>query len=82
MTAPLNIVLTEWQTRRPDSGSGLEGRLLGDPADRAVAAELATAGLLEVTELRAGLSVQSFSQHECCCHWPSPSPHTHSRTPG
>lgn len=61
MTAQLDIVLTEWQTRRPDPGSGLDGRSLGSPAERVLAAELAKAGLLEVTELLAGLSIQSFS---------------------
>ncbi|MBN9519477.1 restriction endonuclease [bacterium] len=54
------IRLTEWQTRTPEPGSGLEGRTLG-AADRALAAELAKAGMLEVTELRAGLLVRSYS---------------------
>src|SRR5262245_7543043 len=53
--------MSEWQARRPEPGSGLQGRSLGSPAERGLAAELARAGLLEVTELRAGLSVQSFA---------------------
>jgi 5-methylcytosine-specific restriction enzyme subunit McrC len=55
------IPLTEWETRRPEPGSGLEGRGLGTSGERSLASELGEAGFLEVTELRAGLMVRSFS---------------------
>src|SRR5262249_51099785 len=55
------ITLTEWETRRPEPGSGLEGLCLGRSVERTLASELGEAGLLEVTELPAGLMVRSFS---------------------
>src|SRR5271155_4789459 len=55
-----SITLTEWETRRPDPGTVLEGRLLSKN-ERCLASEMGEAGLLEVTELRAGLLVRSFS---------------------
>lgn len=59
--AGVEIRMAEWETRTPQPGSGLEGRALSGSADRAVVGELAKAGLLEVTELRAGLMIRSFS---------------------
>ena len=59
--AGVEIRMAEWETRTPQPGSALEGLTLSDSADRAVVSELAKAGLLEVTELRAGLMVRSFS---------------------
>ena len=62
MTVPgVEIRMAEWETRTPEPGSALEGLALSGSADRAVVGELAKAGLLEVTELRAGLIVRSFS---------------------
>jgi 5-methylcytosine-specific restriction enzyme subunit McrC len=55
------ITLSEWTTRRPEPGSGLEGLSLGNDRERALAAGLARSGLLEVSELRAGLMVRSYS---------------------
>src|SRR5262245_22430510 len=60
-TGPIEIILREWETRQPEKGNGLEGRSLSSTADRALAGELANAELLEVTELRTGLLVRSFS---------------------
>src|SRR5262245_20772330 len=57
----VEIRMNEWETRLPQPGSGLEGRALAGPADRLIASELAKAELLEITELRAGLSIRSFS---------------------
>lgn len=57
----VEIRMVEWETRSPLPGSGLEGRALETSTDRAVAVELAKAGLLEVTELRSGLKLRSFS---------------------
>lgn len=57
----IEIRMAEWETRIPEPGSGLENRALSGSSARAVAVELAKAGLLEVTELRAGLMVRSFS---------------------
>jgi 5-methylcytosine-specific restriction enzyme subunit McrC len=59
--ASTEIRMSEWEIRSPLPGSGLEDRALSSSADRAVVCELANAGLLEVTELRAGLKVRSFS---------------------
>jgi 5-methylcytosine-specific restriction enzyme subunit McrC len=59
--AAVEIRMTEWETRLPQPGGGLEGRALAGPADRLLAGELAKADLLEITELRAGLSIRSFS---------------------
>jgi 5-methylcytosine-specific restriction enzyme subunit McrC len=57
----VEIRMNEWETCLPQPGSSLEGRALAGPADRLIAGELAKAELLEITELRAGLSVRSFS---------------------
>jgi 5-methylcytosine-specific restriction enzyme subunit McrC len=54
-------LLTEWETRRPEPGSGLKGLSLQDNKERALTAELGRSRLLEVTELRAGLMIRSFS---------------------
>lgn len=57
----VDITLTEWDTRHPTHGSGLEGRALRDTAVRELAEELARLTMLEVTELRTGLMVRSFA---------------------
>ena len=59
--AVTGMTLMEWETRRPEPGSGLEGRSLHNEQERALTTELAKSGLLEVTELRAGLMIRSFS---------------------
>lgn len=59
--AGIAIRMAEWETRTPEPGSGLEGRALSGSENRAMVGELAKAGLLEVTELRAGLMVRSYS---------------------
>jgi 5-methylcytosine-specific restriction enzyme subunit McrC len=55
------FTMKEWETLRPEPGSGLETRTLSSKEDRLLAEDLAKAGLLEVTELRAGLLIRSFS---------------------
>lgn len=57
----INFTMKEWETLRPEPGSGLEVRTLSSKEDRLLAADLAEAGLLEVTELRTGLLIRSFS---------------------
>ncbi len=59
--APTAVVIREWTTRRPDPRSGLEGLAFANNQDRVLAEELGKSGLLEVTELRAGLMIRSFS---------------------
>lgn len=57
----IQITMTEWETRRPELGSGLDGVFLHGGEDRAAALRLGDRGLLAVTELRTGLMIQSFS---------------------
>jgi 5-methylcytosine-specific restriction enzyme subunit McrC len=58
----LSFRLTEWQTVSPAPGSQTEGVELGDdPGVRDLARRLSDAGILEVVELRSGLSVRSTS---------------------
>ncbi len=59
--AAVSVRLREWESRQPEPGSLLAGRSLSDPAARTLAEQLTRAGLLEVVELRAGLSVQATS---------------------
>lgn len=55
-----HVRLGEWQRLGPrDSGGALSGLSLGDDAQRALAQRLK--GVLSITELRAGLEVQSFA---------------------
>ena len=57
-----SVRLAEWQTISPDPGSPTEGVGLGDdPAVRDLARRLSETGMLEVQELRTGLSVRSTS---------------------
>lgn len=57
-----HVRLAEWQSITPAPGSPTEGVELGDdPAARALARRLSEAGMLEVLELRTGLSVRSSS---------------------
>jgi 5-methylcytosine-specific restriction enzyme subunit McrC len=58
----LSLRLVEWQTISPAPGTLTEGVGLGDdPQGRDVARRLSDAGILEVVELRSGLSVRSTS---------------------
>ena len=61
MTAVSSVTLSEWQSVDPDPDSVLSGRVLSGPRERALAELLADARMLEVSELRAGLSIRSFS---------------------
>ncbi|HJT57366.1 MAG TPA: hypothetical protein VJ761_12775, partial [Ktedonobacteraceae bacterium] len=62
MTGPLRIELTEWSRKTPNErGSQLAGRSLKDADARDLARELSKAGMLEITELREGLSIASTS---------------------
>jgi 5-methylcytosine-specific restriction enzyme subunit McrC len=60
-SAAAAITLTEWETRRPVAGNALEGRVLSTRRDKSLASNLSRARLLEVTELRNGLMLRSFS---------------------
>lgn len=57
----VKIVLKEWESRLPEPGSVLEGRSFEGKAERSLAETLGKSGMLEVTELRAGLMVRTFS---------------------
>src|SRR5437870_12439179 len=62
MTASARITIKEWETRDPEKDTTLEGLSL--PSDRSVQAlvhKLSTESILELTELRGGLRVRSFS---------------------
>ena len=57
-----SVRLAEWQSIAPVPGSPTEGVDLGDdPAVRGLARRLSDTGMLEVLELRTGLSVRSTS---------------------
>jgi 5-methylcytosine-specific restriction enzyme subunit McrC len=57
----VEIRMTEWDERGPDGDPRLVGLTLSGSRERVTAAELSEAGMLEVSELRAGLSIRSFS---------------------
>ncbi|MBI1917616.1 MAG: restriction endonuclease [Planctomycetes bacterium] len=57
----VHVTMTEWETRHPRPGSGLEDRALLSEREQTLAGELGRSGRLEVTELRSGLLLQSFS---------------------
>src|SRR5262249_1824213 len=57
----IKFTMKEWETLRPEPGSGLEKRTLDKREDRLLAEDLGKAGLLEITELRSGLLIRSFS---------------------
>lgn len=58
----VSVRLTEWQTVLPTSGSLTQGINLGDdPSVRDLAGRLSESRMLEVTELRTGLSVRATS---------------------
>lgn len=58
-----HVRLREWEVVQPDrdDASGVRGVALGSNDDRAVARALARAGMLEVIELREGISVRAFA---------------------
>jgi 5-methylcytosine-specific restriction enzyme subunit McrC len=59
---PINLRLTEWQSKSPEPGSQTEGVHLGnDPTVRDLARRLSEWGILEVQELRTGLALRSTS---------------------
>lgn len=57
----VQIRMREWEKRGPDSGSELAGRFLETESERRLADSLAREKRLEVTELRTGLMIRSFS---------------------
>jgi 5-methylcytosine-specific restriction enzyme subunit McrC len=58
----ISLRLTEWQTVCPDPGSPTVGVSLGnDPTLKDLTRRLSESGILEVLELRSGLSVRSTS---------------------
>jgi 5-methylcytosine-specific restriction enzyme subunit McrC len=62
MANPTAIDLTEWETCAPEPGTALFGQFLADDvADQRLASRLSTAGMLNIVELRQGLSLQASS---------------------
>ena len=62
MIGPLSIELTEWSHKAANErGSQLAGRFLEDSKARDVAKKLSAAGVIEIIELREGLSIASTS---------------------
>ena len=60
MVAATSIVLSEWESRSPDDDEHLLSQSLDTDA-RKLAESLAGAMVLNVTELRSGLSIQAYS---------------------
>ena len=59
---PLELRLTEWQSMSPEPGSPTGGISLGvDPTVRDLARRLSERGILEIQELRTGLTLRSTS---------------------
>ena len=56
-----SVRLMEWQSCTPEPGAALDGVFLEDDGSRTLAKLLTESGMLEVTELRAGLSLKSSS---------------------
>lgn len=60
--APRHVRLSEWQRQGPaDNGGLLAGAALEDAAQRTLARQLREQRVLGITELRAGLEIQSFA---------------------
>lgn len=58
----IHVVVKEWDTRNPEVGSGLEGMALtGGKAIQTLVGTLSKESMLDVTELRTGLRIQTFS---------------------
>jgi 5-methylcytosine-specific restriction enzyme subunit McrC len=59
---PLAVDLVEWESCAPEPSSELFGRFLAaDPGIRQLACQLSTAGMLDIVELRQGLSLRATS---------------------
>lgn len=61
MSESIHVIMNEWQTRKPERGSGLEGLSLDTKADRSLVEQLEQYSMLKVTELRAGLKIETYS---------------------
>jgi hypothetical protein len=61
--SPLAVDLVEWESCAPEPGAQLFGRFLEeeDPGVRRPAYQLSTAGMLDIVELRQGLSLRATS---------------------
>jgi 5-methylcytosine-specific restriction enzyme subunit McrC len=60
--SPLAVELVEWESRAPEPGTQLFGRFLEeDPGVQQLACQLSTAGMLDIVELRQGLSLRATS---------------------
>jgi 5-methylcytosine-specific restriction enzyme subunit McrC len=60
--SPLAVDLVEWEICAPEPGTQLFGRFLEeDPRVRRLACQLYTAGMLDIVELRQGLSLRTTS---------------------
>jgi hypothetical protein len=56
------VDLVEWESCAPELGTPLFGRFLEeDPAIRRLAFQLSEAGMLDIVELRQGLSLRATS---------------------
>lgn len=60
VAATASITLSEWERRSPDDDERLSSLVLGTEA-RQLAEDLTKAMMLDVTELRTGLSIQACS---------------------
>src|SRR5215204_1078427 len=62
MANPTAIDLTEWETCATEQGTALFGQFVADyVAVRRLASQLSAAGMLNIVELRQGLSLQASS---------------------
>jgi 5-methylcytosine-specific restriction enzyme subunit McrC len=60
--SPLAVDLVEWESCAPEPGTQLFGRFLEeDPGVRRLASQLSAAGMLDIVELRWGLSLRATS---------------------
>lgn len=58
----ISVTLSEWENCDPESNCILEGVFLkDDPAVQKIAQDLSESRMLEISELRGGLSIKSFS---------------------
>jgi 5-methylcytosine-specific restriction enzyme subunit McrC len=61
MSEIIHVIMNEWQTRKPERGSGLDGLSLGTKADRELVERLEQFSMLKVSELRTGLQIETYS---------------------
>ena len=60
--SPLLVDIVEWESSAPEPGTQLFGRFLEeDPGVQQLACQLSTAGILDIVELRQGLSLRAAS---------------------